>query len=103
MPRNARAQPVQRRGRGHEERAEVTAAPGKVGRTFGQADHPEAFGVRAEDMDPTGARAIDVALAVGFHAIGNTDALPDQCGPYPAVFDFPIARHVEDADVPADR
>src|SRR6267378_432641 len=68
--RHVRADPIERRGRGDEERSVVVVAPGKVRRMLRHLDDLEQVGVGVEDVDAPRAAAVHVADRVELHPIG---------------------------------
>src|SRR5271169_1839388 len=75
LPRHLGAQRVDRSPRGEEDRLQIGAAKGEVGRHLGRADHAELAAIRRKNPGPARASAIDVSLLIDLHAVGNTVGL----------------------------
>ena len=91
---------VDRMGRGHEQGAEVLAAPGQVGDQLGHANLADQIAVRRIDPDAARRRHPDIAALVAFHAVGHAglELRADAAGEDAAIGERAVGRDVEDAD-----
>src|SRR5687768_6048275 len=93
------ADPVDRARGSDVEAPEVGVPPAEVRGVLGHAYHAEAGGAGREDVDATGAAAVQVALAVELHAVGRALALPLRLGPDARIGKRAVGLHVEHTDV----
>src|SRR5712691_3880526 len=71
LSRHPDAHRVDRRAGGEEQRLEIGAAEGEVGRHLGSADDAEPGPIGGEDPRAARARAVDPAFHVHLHAVGH--------------------------------
>src|SRR5215475_7555580 len=75
LPRDLAAQGVDRGAGGEENRLQVGAAKSEVGRDLRGADDAEPGAIGREHPGPAGAGAIDPALDIYLHAVGDAVGL----------------------------
>src|SRR5262245_5775304 len=83
---------------GHVERAPVVVAPGEIGAVAGNAQAPAQAPGGVDDVDAAGPRAIDVALLVAFHAVGDARLGASKLMEDAAVAHAAVGIDVEGAD-----
>src|SRR4029453_7814369 len=87
----------------HVERAPVVVAPGQIGGVAGNAQPPDQLAVPVDDVDAAGTGAVDVALLVALHAIGDAGLAASQRVEDTAVAYAAVAIDLEGADEPEPR
>src|SRR5262245_45174124 len=80
------------------EGAPVVIAPGQIGGMAGNAQPSDQLSVRVADVDAAGTGAVDVALLIALHAVGDAGLAAGQRVKDAAVTHAAIAIDVEGAD-----
>src|SRR3981081_1198584 len=83
---------------GHVERAPVVIPPGQIRGMAGNTQPSDEFAVRVHDMDAAGAGAVDIALLVALHAVGDAGFGTDERMKDAAVAHAAVGIDVEGAD-----
>src|SRR5262245_56041971 len=82
------------------ERAPVVIAPGQIGGVAGNAQPSDQLSVPVDDVDAAGTGAVDVALPVALHAVGDAGLAAGERVEDAAVTHAAVAIDVEGADEP---